>query len=195
MKDSELIEYIRLNSAKDCDVAMRQIYKECYPMTLSLITKNSGNIEDAKDIFQEAMVIFYYKVKSDDFVLNSKISTYIYSISKNQWYKKIRDGKKEKKLELPDYLQNDMEVDFTTNQYDFKDSQIALADLLEKSGEKCVKLLKYFYIANLSLLKISEIFEYSSEQVAKNKKARCLKKIRVIMLQNSEYKEKLANMF
>lgn len=195
MTDSELIEFIRQNNVKGSDLAMRQIYKECYPMTENLVLKNSGNMADAKDIFQEAMVVFYYKVKEDDFQLSSKISTYIYSISKNQWYKKIRANKKKIEVEMPEYLEVESNLKIVPSQKEYNESQIALAELLQKSGEKCVKLLRAFYIENLSMLKIAKILDYSSEQVAKNKKARCLKKIRAVMLQNKEYQEKLANIF
>ena len=195
MKDSELIEYIRRNDVKGSDLAMRQIYKDCYPITENLVLKNSGNIADAKDVFQESMVIFYYKVKAEDFKLSSKISTYLYSISKNQWYKRIRDNKKNIEVEMPEYLEVENNSDPIPTQKEFDDRQIALAELLQQSGEKCIKLLKAFYIENLSMLKIAKILDYSSEQVAKNKKARCLKKIRAVMLQDKEYLEKLSTIF
>jgi len=39
------------------------IYRENYTMVQSLIINNNGTADDAKDIFQEAMIVLYEKAR------------------------------------------------------------------------------------------------------------------------------------
>src|SRR3978361_2309087 len=58
-------------------------------MVLGFILNNNGSYDEAKDIFQEAMIILYQKAKSDSFVLTSQIKTYVYSICRRLWLKRL----------------------------------------------------------------------------------------------------------
>ena len=65
------------------------IYRDNYNAIQSLIIKNNGSIDDAKDIFQEAILVLYEKVQSDEFILSCQIKTYIYSVSRRLWLKRL----------------------------------------------------------------------------------------------------------
>ena len=65
------------------------IYKDHYNLIQSLILNNNGTADDAKDIFQEAMIVLYEKVRSGSFELNCQLKTYLYSVSKRLWLKKL----------------------------------------------------------------------------------------------------------
>jgi DNA-directed RNA polymerase specialized sigma24 family protein len=43
---------------KKDSAALRQLYKEHYPMVLNLVLTNSGTEQEAKDVFQEAIIHF-----------------------------------------------------------------------------------------------------------------------------------------
>src|ERR1700750_849043 len=58
-------------------------------MVLQLIINNNGNEDDAKDIYQEAIIILYNKVKAGDFELSSKLKTFIYSVCRRLWLKRL----------------------------------------------------------------------------------------------------------
>ncbi len=66
--------------ARNDKKAVETIYRENYNMVQSLIINNNGSADDAKDIFQEAMIVLYEKVRSGTFELNCQIKTYIYSV-------------------------------------------------------------------------------------------------------------------
>ena len=70
--------------------AIEIIYRENYNMVQSLIINNSGSTDDAKDIFQEAMIVLYEKVRSGTFELNCLIKTYVYSVSRRLWLKRLQ---------------------------------------------------------------------------------------------------------
>ena len=89
--EKELIDGI---IAENDDVLL-YIYKNSYRPVRHLITTNSGNEEDARDIFQDSLVILYKKLKSYNLKLHCSISTFIYSIARLLWLKELKIRGKE----------------------------------------------------------------------------------------------------
>jgi len=83
--DNEVILGILNNS----ESVLKRLYIAYFPMVLQLIINNSGNEDDAKDIYQEAIIVLYNKVKTGDFELSSKLKTYIYSVCRRLWLKRL----------------------------------------------------------------------------------------------------------
>ncbi|MDB5197511.1 MAG: sigma-70 family polymerase sigma factor, partial [Flaviaesturariibacter sp.] len=75
--------------AKNDRKAIETIYKENYNVVQALVVNNSGTTDDAKDIFQEALIVLYEKVKTGSFELNCQIKTYVYSVSRRLWLKRL----------------------------------------------------------------------------------------------------------
>jgi len=189
MTDTEIVEKLRKDQLKDCDVAFRYLYTHHFESVQSMILKNKGSRVDAKDVFQDAMVILYNKIRSPQFTLSSKFSTYLYAISRNLWLKRLKKAKREVNIE--DVHMSNIPMDVVADLNDKVHKSNAVSTLLEKSGEKCLKLLKMFYYERRTMNEIAEIFGLSSEQVAKNKKVRCLKKIRLVLNNSEAIKEAL----
>src|SRR5438105_1297170 len=61
-------------------------------MVQSLVINNNGTTDDAKDIFQEAMIVLYEKARSGTFELNCQIKTYVYSVCRRLWLKKLQQA-------------------------------------------------------------------------------------------------------
>ena len=53
--------------------AVETIYAQQYSMVQTLIINNNGTAEDARDIFQEAMIVLYEKARSGSFELNCQL--------------------------------------------------------------------------------------------------------------------------
>src|SRR3954467_7025967 len=83
--DSEVILGILNNS----ETVLKRLYLAYFPMVLQLIINNSGNQDDAKDIYQEAIIVLYNKVKGGEFELSSKLKTFIYSVCRRLWLKRL----------------------------------------------------------------------------------------------------------
>ena len=64
---------------------------------------NNGDEDDAKDVYQEGIIIVYNKIKSGDFELTSKLKTYIYSYQPELLEMLIQQNKK--RIELRMWLQ------------------------------------------------------------------------------------------
>ena len=60
-------------------------------MMVKLVISNNGSEEEAKDVYQEAFIVFWQKAVGGNFTLTSKISTYLYSICLNLWRKELTE--------------------------------------------------------------------------------------------------------
>ena len=70
--------------------AVEIIYRENFNMVQSLVINNNGSADDARDIFQEAMIVLFENAKKEGFELNCQIKTYIYSVSRRLWLKRLQ---------------------------------------------------------------------------------------------------------
>src|SRR5688572_1200580 len=81
------------NLEKGDNAAIELLYKSCFPAVDFYVRKNKGTAEDARDIFQEAVVILLNKIRLPGFELTASLKTYLYAISKNLWLKQLRGNK------------------------------------------------------------------------------------------------------
>lgn len=147
------------------------LYQEVFPMLARFVNKRGGSLDQAKDIFHDALVIWYEKSEggNDDFVSSDK--AYIYGIGRHLWF---RDFTVDNKLKgFDDSMENDF-VDST----ELQPSNSGLMALLEKSGKKCMDLLKSFYYDKLSMSQLAAGFGFRSERSATVQKYKCLEKVR-----------------
>jgi RNA polymerase sigma factor (sigma-70 family) len=79
--NSDLIRGIRNHDSS----LLRYVYETYYPIIEGYITHNQGSREQARDIFQDAMIIVYRRIRSNDLELSCKFGTYLYAICKNIW--------------------------------------------------------------------------------------------------------------
>src|ERR1700712_1349091 len=63
-------------------------------MVQALIINNNGSADEARDIFQEAMIVLYEKAKSGTFELNCLLKTFLYSVSRRLWLKRLQQLQK-----------------------------------------------------------------------------------------------------
>ena len=82
-------EQILIGLKTDPDKVLESLYKMYAGMVHHFILSNNGESDEAKDIYQESIIIFYEQVQSGKLVLQCKIKTYIYSIARRLWLKKL----------------------------------------------------------------------------------------------------------
>jgi RNA polymerase sigma factor (sigma-70 family) len=153
-----------------------EFYEREFSKVAWLILKNSGTLEDAKDIFQDAMVILMDKFAWSQFDLDCSLGTYIYSICKNIWKEKLRKQKKEN--EFTDIVYYDS-TEISTDYYNEKpDIFHQVTKAIEKLGNPCKKLIELYYFENYSWEEIAAKLGYASAASARNQKYKCLERIR-----------------
>ena len=176
--DNDIILGI-LNDSKD---SLNRLYKFYFPMALQLVLRNNGNEDDAKDIFQEAVIVLYNKVKSGNFELSSKLNTFLYSVCRRLWLKRLSQQNRnagnikdfEEFLPVEDAL-----VSYEEQDLKFKQMDAALQLL----GEPCRTIIEDFYMNNQSMQDICNKFGYTNTDNAKTQKDKCLQRLKKLFFQ------------
>jgi RNA polymerase sigma factor (sigma-70 family) len=186
MSDTDIIASIKSSNDKINNKALKSLYLLYFDIIKSYILQNNGTEDDAKDIFQESLIIFYKKIKSGDLQLNCKIKTYIYSICKNKWLDKLRGAKNHTRI-LQKEFGNNNNYELFNDPLEGEEKMKTIEKLLNSISKDCKKVLHYFYYERLNMNDIAQKMGYKGEQSAKNKKLKCLKYIRQHMNKHPEY--------
>ncbi|MEJ2880327.1 RNA polymerase sigma factor [Pedobacter sp. GR22-6] len=169
-----------LNNSED---ALNRLYTGYFPMILQFILNNNGDEDDAKDVYQEGIIVLYNKIKSGNFELSSKLKTYIYSVCRRIWLKKLAQQSK-KSNNISDF-EDVMAVEEEVEQHEEKDKQFEkMQSALLHLGEPCKTIIQDFYIHNLSMQDICEKFGYTNTDNAKTQKYKCLQRLKKLFFQS-----------
>lgn len=186
LTDGELLAGL----ADGSDDALNQLYRRYFPMVMHLVTSNSGSEDDAKDIYQEALVVLYEKVRSGSLELHCQLKTYLYSVSKRLWLKQLAQRSRFMVRDVDTPAENEdalRQINEDLVDHEERDRQFELmADSLDRLGEPCRTLLEDFYIQHLSMQEITEKFGYTNADNAKTQKYKCLMRLKRLFF--SEYK-------
>ena len=173
--DKELLVLLKSND----ELVLGHIYKNNYPLIRQFILQNSGTVEEAKDVYQDAMIILFENVHKSGFMLTSKISTYLYSIARRLWLKKLAEKKRELEIKDNDSFVNVYDV---VDEFAIKEERLNKIDKgLSMLGEPCKTILTDFFHLKYTMQQIAEKMGYTNAANAKNQKYKCLKRLRVIV--------------
>lgn len=157
--------------------AVEAIYRDNYTTIQSFILNNNGTVDDARDIFQEAMIVLYEKSGLESFSLNCQIKTYLYSICRRLWLKRLqqltRFNSPVESLEEIVAVEDDI-AEHTKRNEDFTLMEHAMS----KIGEPCKSLLDAYYLLKKSMQEISVEFGYTNADNAKTQKYKCLVRLK-----------------
>lgn len=181
LKEQELIKGLALNEKS----AVETIYKDNFAVIQHLIINNNGSEDDAKDIFQEALIVLYEKAKSGVFELNCQIKTYLYSVSKRLWLKRLQ---KNNRYELmANGIEETVQVEDDISLHEKRNDEFGMMELaMMNIGEPCKSLLEAYYIRKQNMQEISEAFGYTNADNAKNQKYKCLMRLKKLFF--AQYK-------
>ena len=177
--NEEIINGLQSNSEVEVNRIMRYLYKRMYPAIQRLILNNNGEINEVADVFQDGLIVLYKLARQQKVDKDTKLEGYLYSICRNLWLKELK--KKKRTISLTDDMQV-IPVEDVNIQYFVSDDQRDIFEkLLEQLGNDCYRLLSYFYFDRKRMKEIVQLMSFSSEQVAKNKKSKCMKKLRELI--------------
>lgn len=174
-EESNLLEGLAASDKK----AVETIYRQNYNMVQSLIINNNGSADDAKDIFQETMIVLYEKVRSGTFELNCQIKTFVYSVSRRLWLKRLQQ---QNRYAAPgDSMENVVAVEEDLEEHEQRNAEF---EMMEKAvsnlGEPCKSLLEAYYLQKQNMQVIAANFGYTNADNAKNQKYKCLMRLKKI---------------
>ena len=179
-------EHIIIALRNNDDSVLSVLYKLYFGSINHFIITNNGSEDDAKDIFQEAIIVFYQNIKDQNFELNCKIKTYLYSVSRLMWLKKIKKASAivGKITDFEGFIAiEDADADLIEE----REMQFGkMASALSQLGEPCKTLVEDFYIKQLSMSQISEKFGYTNADNAKTQKYKCLMRLKKLFFKQEK---------
>ncbi|HVD98419.1 MAG TPA: sigma-70 family RNA polymerase sigma factor [Cytophagaceae bacterium] len=172
--DKEIVDGIR-NDEKG---VLEFLYKENFHAVAYFIYSNSGSEQDAKDICQDALILLYEKIRDNSLELNCSVKTYLYSVCRRLWLKKLYYKSKYtgKIDEFEDVFSTTEQADAEEKEKDFARMEEAMNGL----GEPCRTIIEDYYIHKLTMVEICEKFGYTNADNAKNQKYKCLMRLKKI---------------
>jgi RNA polymerase sigma factor (sigma-70 family) len=171
MRNEQIIELFSQGKVKK---ASEKLYTY-FPVVKKLILKNQGSLQDAEDVYQEALVILFRKLSAPDFQLTSSLNTYLYSVCRYLWSDELKKRNKLGQANLganPDSMVYEDYSDDVRKESEYRQAETAFSML----GDKCRELLKLFYFNKMSMALITVKLGFSSEKLTKNQKYRCIEK-------------------
>jgi DNA-directed RNA polymerase specialized sigma24 family protein len=175
-----------IHDTKEREQRFMELYEEAFPKVAGFVAHRGGSFQDAKDIFQDSLVIFYEKKVESLSAIEISDEAYLIGIAKHLWIRKFKADKRYVGLDAMEKLISIPEEYF--NQENNK-----LVSILELTGKKCLTLLRAFYYDNFSLERIKEKFAFSTLHSASVQKHKCIEKMRTIVEQKSLGYEDLHN--
>jgi RNA polymerase sigma factor (sigma-70 family) len=180
-REKELLKGLAANDKE----AIETIYRDNYNLIQHLVIHNNGTEDDARDVFQEALIVLYEKSKSGSFELNCQVRTFIYSVCRRIWLKKLQQNRR---FDTPvESLEETVPVEEDLEKHEKLSHQYGIMrSAMGKIGEPCKSLLEAFYVHHKNMLEIAAFFGYTNADNAKNQKYKCLMRLKKLFF--AQYK-------
>ena len=143
---------------------------------MKFITNRKGTLEDAEDVFQEGIAELVINIRTDRFKGGSTITTYLYAICKNIWFKKFRKTERKEKVQLS-IVRDEIDEAGPEIQLIGEEQKTLVLSLFDHLKMKCKEVL-YLWALNYSMKEIAAKLDYNNDQVVMNKKNLCLKELK-----------------
>jgi len=179
-QDVEISEAFRKGGAEE-SAAFRFLYKKCLPQVSRFVLHNSGDEADASDVFQEGLMVLYKQVLQEKYRGDSTINTYLFSICRFIWFRKLKKEQRYVAFEAENF--NDHFEDPEPAIIEDEKRQV-VSDLFEQIGEQCKQILLYSIYQKLSMELIAEKMGFKDGQNARNKKFKCMKRLKQLVADN-----------
>lgn len=174
--DQQIIESIKTGREQE---TLKYLYNRCLPKIKAYISANSGDKDDALDIFQDAILVLCKQVKENKFNISFEIDGFIYSVSRNLWINKMKKESNHHKFQENHYPS--IEKDDFSDYIITKENEDMIRNILEKLGEKCVQLLQFSIYYRYSNREIQKRMKFTSEDAVKTQKYKCKQKLIKLM--------------
>lgn len=130
----------------------------------------------ALDVYQESFMALYQNVRDGKYKETQvSLKTYLFEIGKRQLCKWLTAAHKIETTDIQ--LLSSEWVDQQYEAEDWAKAQELVACLLTQADEVCKKVLTLYYWEKQKMEEIARQMNYKTEQVAKNKKSSCLRRL------------------
>lgn len=168
--DSKIIRGILEHKSR----MIQNIYNEYFPMVERMVINSGGDGEQAKDVFQEGMVIIYRKLTCGELQLTCKFSTYLYAVCKKIWTQEKR--KRIMRMKLTPFEPEIVEDPDPLINEDGDRIRCMFYKHFRQLSKDCQKIL-ILHFNETSIEEIQAIMNYQNSHYAMDRKYRCKKSL------------------
>lgn len=144
------------------------LYNEYKGGFILFLKKYGLSDDDLKDIYQDSVIVLIENARKgylDN--LKADLKTYLFSIGKYKVFSHLK-----KPVNIP-------ELEWYKEEEDQDDESIEkIGEALQKLGRRCYEILRLFYYEEKKLDEIKKILDYSSKEVLKSQKSRCVQQLK-----------------
>lgn len=185
--DEEIIEGLRQGS----DDVLNFLYKNYYGAVRSLVLNSYGCEEQARDIFQEVIIVIYNKLQDSNFKITSSFFTFFYAVVKITWL----DFRKMKKTNpLGNALDYNEGIGVDVEEVELLATRALRSNLfytyLKQLKESCRKILE-LSMAEYNAEEIAAKMDLKSGGYVRKRKSECLKILIEKIRKDTVFKELL----
>ena len=166
---------------------IKEIYTKFFPGVLNWTERNKGERVDAEDVFQEALVSIFRRLKKGNLEIEYGFYTYLFAICKRIWFKRLKkpDFNVTSIDELP---LNSTEGDLITQSIEKTEKYTLFRTKLLQLSADCQKVLQ-LHFAKKSFKEIAAVLSLASEEYARRKKYLCKKELTKLIKADVRYRE------
>lgn len=173
--DEELLSAIRAGG-RAAERALDEVYLTQRAAIIAWVQKHRGTREEGKDVLQDAVIALYENVRADRFRGESRIGTYLFSIARFIWLNRLKQKKRRPASEaLPS---SEMAEPPMPEGLLEREKEQRFRELFGRLGADCRRVLMDSLYHGWDMHTIAQRMGYDSEQVARNKKYRCLQRLK-----------------
>lgn len=187
MTNQNLIDALK---EPEVEKPVKALYDLYFENIIAQIVANGGTREDGSDVFQDAIIILIEKVRMNHFRGESSIKTFLSAIARNLWLFELRTRDRRKKREKF-YADSSDKIILENEHFMDRSDRQSLEQIFDQIGATCKRILTGVYFENRSMKELLGEFDFENEQVLRNKKSKCMKKVKEMLLNNTALMENL----
>lgn len=170
------------------DAWVEKLYRETFPLVANMVARDGGTLDQAKDIFHDALIILLEKQQQDKLQIKVSWKAYLAGIARILWIRSHKSNPRHTSLgNVPDSLA--IPADYYSTE---RITPVSLLNHLQSAGKKCLELLQAFYYDNRTMQDIAATFQFKTRHSATVQKYKCLEKVRKTIQQSEVYEKSTA---
>ena len=153
---------------------IESIYSENFDTVKRFVLQNKGNLEDAEDIFQKALLQIAVRYKKEKFNIKVSFGGFLFTVCKNLWRRELNRKKNR--------VTNNTLIELYSEEKDNalviieQKRQELFVEKLQEISDNCKNILTLFF-SKTPYSEIVDKTEYSSESVVRQRVFKCKKKL------------------
>ena len=163
-----------------------ELYNKFFPKVLKYINIHDGDLQNAQDIFQSAIVLLILQARKKDFEIKSTLEGYFFTICKNLWRKEKKDTKSRVTNEgVLNLISEERSLALKALE---NDRWLLYKEKFEVLSENCKKVMQLSF-EKVPYKKIATLLNYSSENTVRQRIFKCKTKLSELIKDDLRYND------